>query len=156
MSCQFNHQTILFRANRMQYSISFYDLNSPMQCCVTFDLTKIIIIQSHQSSIQIRRRFLRRVCHEKGWRYAKLNRVLNEFDLTQNETEWPNSEFETAAVTTGEAKQLRTHEVKLTAHFAEFDRENLQYPRCDGRPIATPKTGQDSARPYLDLLTCEY
>ena len=33
--------------------------------------------------------------------YAKLNRVLKEFNSTQNEIEWPDSKFENA-VTTGE------------------------------------------------------
>ena len=62
------------------------------------------------------------MCHEKEWRYAKLNIVLKEFDSTQNKIEWPDSEFER-----GKTALIRTHENEIDCPFAEFDRENLYY-----------------------------
>ena len=120
MSSQFNHQALLFRAKSNAtengHSSSFYDKSNVM---LVIRFNKIIInLTVYQSTIQIRRHFLRRVCHEKEWWYAKSNRVLKEFDLTQNETEWPNSEFK-KGVKTGEAKQLyfKRMEMKLAAYL---------------------------------------
>ena len=47
--------------------------------------------------------------------------MLKEFDSTQTEYEWPNSELET------QTSLIRTHENEIGCSFAEIDRENLYY-----------------------------
>ena len=66
-----------------------------------------------------------RVCHEKECWYAKLNRVVKEFGLTQNEMNGRILNLKRSNNWRGKTAFIQTHENEIDCYFAEFDRENL-------------------------------